>query len=335
MPGHQDERRLLRRPGKAPVLAAFLALGCVEFRPHADAGGSRSYRPGRPSRETARAARTSPNRRDTSGAPDGSPPDRTMSPPDAAPADAPRPDATALPDLTPPRPDLPAAEAAADVGPPPPNVNLSLGLVSRWKLDEPSGNTTADSAGPNNGVLNGAVRVSGGFPGARFPNLGSLRFDGDNDFVALGTTNLPANNQPQSVTFWFAFTAGSMAGERRVVVSLGDGQAAGSRLKVGLRDDRIAAWTGNDDDLVTTALVPPGWHHLAYTFDGNTHRLFVDGAGPAASSTTQAPTGAVASARLGADFDNTEYFAGQLDDVRIYGRPLSAAEVAALSDGYE
>jgi hypothetical protein len=160
-----------------------------------------------------------------------------------------------------------------------------------------------------------------------------LRFDGDDDFVALGTANLPANDQPQSVTVWFAFTD-SMPGERRVAVSLGDGQAAGSRLKLGLRDQRIAAWTGNDDDLVTTALMPPGWHHLAYTFDGSTHRLFVDDL-QRATSTTPPTTGAIANARLGADFDNAEDFAGQLDDIRIYSRPLTAAEVAALFDGYE
>jgi len=167
-----------------------------------------------------------------------------------------------------------------------------------------------------------------------YPNPGSLRFDGDNDFVALGTANLPANDQPQSVTFWFAFITPTMAGDRRVVVSLSDGQASGSRLKIGLRDDRIAVWTGNDDDLVTTALVAVGWHHLAYTFDGSTHRLFVDGAA-LATSTTQPPTGTVTSARLGADLDNTENFAGQLDEVRIYSRPLTAAEVAVLFAGYE
>jgi Concanavalin A-like lectin/glucanases superfamily len=306
--GQQDQRRLFRHLAKAPVLAAILVLGCVEFRPRAD-------------------------RVEAGGAPDGFPPDRTMLPPDAPPADAPRPDATALPDRSPPGLDLRAADAAADVGPLPPSVNLSLGLVSRWKLDEASGEITADSDGPNEGVLNGAVRMSGGFPGARYANLGSLRFDGDDDFVELGTIDLPDNNRPQSVTFWFAFTT-SLADDRRVVVSLGDGQAAGSRIKIGLRDDRIAAWTGNDDDLVTTALVPAGWHHLAYTYDGTTHRLFVDGARPE-TSTILPPTGEVASARLGADFDNSENFAGQLDDVRIYSRALNAAEVAALVDGYE
>jgi hypothetical protein len=327
----QDERRSLRRPGSACVLIAFLAVGCVEFRPHAervDAGPTDHDGPradGSPAADGPDAA----DRRDTGGAGDGSPADRMTTPPDGASADAPAPDATPAPDLPP--PDLPSREAASDVAPP--NVGLSVGLVSRWKLDEASGNATADSAGSNPGTVDGATRVLGGFPAARYANPGSLRFDGVDDFVALGTANLPANDQPQSVTFWFAFTD-SMPGERRVAVSLGDGQAAGSRIKLGLRDQRIAAWTGNDDDLVTTALMPPGWHHFAYTYDGSTHRLFVDGA-EGADSDTPPTTGAIASARLGGDFDNTESFAGQLDDIRIYSRPLTAAEVAALSGGYE
>ena len=46
-------------------------------------------------------------------------------------------------------------------------------------------------------------------------------------------------------------------------------------------------------------------------------------------------TGAVMSARLGTQQSGTERFTGDLDEVRIYNRALSAGEVSALNAGME
>jgi hypothetical protein len=244
--------------------------------------------------------------------------------------------------------DLPASEGGTttgdvaprdppDSGPAPtdaPALNLAQGLVSRWKLDEASGNTTADSAGTgNNGTLNGPARVVGGFPVARYANPGSLRFDGDNDFVAVGTRNIPANDQAQSVVFWFNIAA--MPTGSQLCVSLTDAVPdGGSRLKLGFLDGGMAAWKGGNAALATGPAVSPGWHHFAYTFTGTVHRLYIDGA-QTGTSMTAPDDGAVTSARLGAGFDNAENFLGQLDEVRIYNRALRPDEVAALRDGGE
>ena len=52
-------------------------------------------------------------------------------------------------------------------------------------------------------------------------------------------------------------------------------------------------------------------------------------------STTAPDTGAVANARLGAGYDNAENFSGQIDEVRVYNRALTADEVTALAAGRE
>jgi hypothetical protein len=255
------------------------------------------------------------------------PSDRTVveaaRPPDVAP-DAFPPDAGA--------PEAPRPDAQPAAGPPA-GVNLAMGLVSRWKLDEAGGNAVADSAGGlNNGTVSGAARIEGGFPGARHANPGSLRFDGNDDFVELGTRNLPANNQRQSVVFWVNVAA--MPTNGRVCVSLTDGEPDGSRLKIGFRENRVAVFKGGNDDLVTAPPISPGWHHYAYTFDGTTHRLFIDGV-QRGTGTVAPDTGAVRNARIGAIFNNAENFQGQIDDVRIYNRPLTALEVGALGDGFQ
>jgi hypothetical protein len=226
----------------------------------------------------------------------------------------------------------PSDSAPPDTGPPA-GVNLASGLISRWKLDEATGSLADSAGGMNTGTISGAARVEGGFPGARYANPRSLRFDGDNDFVELGIRNLPANNQRQSVAFWVNITA--MPTNNRVCFSLTDGEmGGGSRLKIGFKDNRVAAWKGGDDDLVTAPAMTPGWHHYVYTYDGNTHRLYLDGVQRGTGGAAP-DTGAVRNARIGAIYNNAENFQGQIDEVRVYNRPLTAVEVAALKDGFQ
>jgi Concanavalin A-like lectin/glucanases superfamily len=259
---------------------------------------------------------------------------RPQVPPDTRPPDGPP-----VPDLRPspapidaPVPDAPVADAAPPVDAPPAST-LTSGLISRWKLDEATGNATDDSAGNNNGTLNGPTRVAGGFPAALYANPRSLRFDGDDDFVAVGTANLPANNRPQSVTYWF--NVQTVPDDSRICVSLTDGVADGSRLKLGFRNNQVAAWkSGGGDSLAQAGTVAAGWHHYAYTFDGTNHVIYVDGV-RRGNSTIAPDPGAVGNARLGAGFDNAENFTGQLDEVRVYNRPLRPEEVTALFQGME
>jgi hypothetical protein len=210
--------------------------------------------------------------------------------------------------------------------------NLSAGLVGRWKLDEGTGTMASDSSGNgNDGVIKGAAWAAGSFPGAKYANPGALRFTND-DSVQLGVKALPANNKPQTVAFWLNYTAVPSA-DGAVCVALTDGKGGGSRLKLGFKNQRLAAVKGGGTtNLVNAAPPAPGWHHFAYTFDGSVHRLFVDGQQKAMSTATP-DNGAVANARLGGNFDSSEGFTGFLDEIRIYDHPLAAAEIAALAAG--
>jgi hypothetical protein len=85
---------------------------------------------------------------------------------------------------------------------------------------------------------------------------------------------------------------------------------------------------------VLVGAAPPasGWHHVAYTFDGTTRRLFIDGTS-ADMSTMAGETGAVTEGHVGAY--GTQVFAGTVDEIRIYNRALTTAEVTALANGQE
>jgi hypothetical protein len=71
------------------------------------------------------------------------------------------------------------------------------------------------------------------------------------------------------------------------------------------------------------------WTHLAATYDGTAQRLYVNGV----QVSTRAQTGQVSTStsplRLGGNASYGEYFQGRIDEVRLYNRALTAAQIQA------
>ena len=71
------------------------------------------------------------------------------------------------------------------------------------------------------------------------------------------------------------------------------------------------------------------WTHLAATYSSGALRIYVNGV----LVSTQAGTGSIASStlplRIGGNTIWGEYFAGRIDEVKIYNRVLSVTEIAA------
>ncbi len=75
-----------------------------------------------------------------------------------------------------------------------------------------------------------------------------------------------------------------------------------------------------------------GWHHLAGVVDASTVTFYVDGA-PVGSNAVSPPTYTTEPFRIGCDLDVnmlSSFFQGDLDDIRLYDRTLSAEQIAAL-----
>ena len=77
-----------------------------------------------------------------------------------------------------------------------------------------------------------------------------------------------------------------------------------------------------------SALAVGTWTHLAATFDGSTLRIYVNGT----QASQLAVSGSIATStgvlRIGGNSVWGEYFSGLIDEVRLYNRALSAAEIA-------
>jgi hypothetical protein len=253
-----------------------------------------------------------------------SPPDVAPPPPDTAPPPPPPP---------PPPPDAAEPEVAVDLAPVPDASadtasSLSQGLVSRWLLEEGTGTAVKDVTNTNPGTVSGATWVAG-FRNP--PSKSALHFDGDNDYVELGT-KLPGLNKPQTVAFWFRYTA---LPENLGIAFSAAATAGTGRLKVGLRAAGVVAMKSSNDAIISAPA--PGantWHHFIWSFDGRTNVIYLDGVEKARNTT--APDNATANAaRLGSGHNNAENYSGDLDDVRVYGRALTAPEATALAAGQE
>jgi chitodextrinase len=83
--------------------------------------------------------------------------------------------------------------------------------------------------------------------------------------------------------------------------------------------DRFVATTGADH----------AWTHLAATYDGDAVRLYVDGVLRSEHSVPGAIEASDGPLRIGGNSVWPEFFAGEIDDVRVYDRALSALEIQA------
>ena len=107
-------------------------------------------------------------------------------------------------------------------------------------------------------------------------------------------------------------------------------------LYAGGYPNRPSSWLTVNNNLVAlegpTALPANTWSHLATTYDGTTLRLYVNGV-QVSSSPFSGPVPVSGSPlRIGGNSVWSEWFAGQIDDVRIYNRVLSASQIAADRD---
>jgi len=198
--------------------------------------------------------------------------------------------------------------------------DLVTGLVGAYALNEGSGTTATDGSGTGNGgAISGASwNASGKFGSA-------LTFNGS-AYVAAGVMSMPAASAPQSFLWWANVASNPTTTQMMIVLSA---PSSSSAVAMGFRGSQIAVWMYGGALLASAPPPSPGaWHHYGYTFDGLTHRLYIDGV-QAASSTATPQSAVPTNLEFGRWLAGTEFFAGSLDEIRIYTRALNAAEVAA------
>jgi hypothetical protein len=203
------------------------------------------------------------------------------------------------------------------------NNTAPSGLVAGYGFDEGAGTTAADVSGNNNtGTLAGPTWSAAG----RFGN--AVSFDGINDWITVGDANSLDLTTGMTLEAWVRPTA---AGNWSTVLlkEQASNYAYGIYANTGTNRPSGNAVTGGADHDVrgTAALALNTWTHVAFTYSGSSLSLYVNGTQVA----TQAATGSIATStgvvRIGGNSIWGEYFAGLIDEVRIYNRSLTAGEI--------
>ncbi len=201
--------------------------------------------------------------------------------------------------------------------------------LAHYTFDE--GDARDVSGNGHDGIINGASPFRGIYGR-------SLSFDGRDDFVNLGT--LDVDSVQVTVTAWmlaYSFRihdariiskSTSTAGNDHYLM-LSTFQQHGTRLRFRLQTD--------DGFPTKTYIAPLGhleageWVHVAAVYDGKQMKLYKNAREVGSTS----KTGRVAvnpdvSMWIGRNPDGRRPFHGLIDDVRIYDRALSAAQLKAI-----
>jgi hypothetical protein len=158
----------------------------------------------------------------------------------------------------------------------------------------------------------------------------ALSFDGMGDYATTATAAFPVGRGPQTLSAWFELDV--TAGKHALLTLRKDFD---SGVELGVADGLVGAWRVFGNRTLASATDPvtaQAWHHAAYTFDGTTDRVYVDGK-LAASSVNLPDSRTPTTSWLGTLDGTSDLFQGNIDDVRVFSRVRTDAELAAEAAG--
>ena len=209
------------------------------------------------------------------------------------------------------------------------NTAAPAGLVLALNFDEATGTQALDRSGlatPNNGTMNvGVTRVAG-----RSAAAGSAAdFNGVNGIVTVNDAASLDLTTAVTMSAWVRFDGGG-----QLAIPILKERGVGLLYSLYSNDPDVSRpagflFVGGSDRLVTgtAALAVNTWTHIAVTYGGGFMRFFVNGVQVSQVAQTGNMTASNNPLRLGGNTIWGEYFTGQMDDVRIYNRVLTAAEI--------
>ena len=150
---------------------------------------------------------------------------------------------------------------------------------------------------------------------------GSIVFDGTNDNVSIGTNGFSFGSSPGTLSAWAKTRDRTSTG---TIVSYGNSTTNQARF-LGVGQNNFY-FSGYGSSITASGVSDDTWFNLVGVYDGTNASMYVNGAlvaGPTARSwnTTASNAG------IGKNVNNSEYWKGDVAQVQIYNRALSAAEI--------
>ncbi len=204
-------------------------------------------------------------------------------------------------------------------------------LMAWWKFD---GDATDSSGNERNGTVFGDPIWATGDG-----KIGdALNFDGENDYVNIDGYKGVVGGKALTITAWIrARDNGEIVGWG------GESGIDGARVEFRVNNDRLRYEIGGGNVQGETIVSDSQWHHAAVTVIRNATAsypdaiIYLDGVDNTIYSTDTAVSNAPAvyDVQIGHRYDDSgsRRFTGDIDDLRIYDKVLSQAEIVSIVDG--
>ncbi len=201
------------------------------------------------------------------------------------------------------------------------------GLVAAFPCNEGSGATITDTTANHHiGTLTGATWTPFGKYGA------GLVFDGVNDWVTIPDAASLDLTNGATLMAWVYPTA--LSDYRTILMKETVGGAAyylysgPGNLAMG-----GGGFGGAYSEISGGAALPLNtWTHIAMTFNGTTFRVYRNGTQVATLAKTGSFDQSGSALRIGGNSNWNEWWQGRIDEVRVFNRALSAAEIVTARD---
>ncbi len=203
-------------------------------------------------------------------------------------------------------------------------------LVAYYTFDEGTGTKVGDSSAKgNHGTTNGKVQWGAGKMG------GAMQFDGSSGYVTIPfSESLRVLNRGSGFTLSVWFNARAVPTENKMIFQQGDLNGTGRTWLFVYSPNEVRSSLGNVATQTGYGIEANTWHHAALVVQeggtADTVQIYMNGR-PAGAATTRTLEDSEGVFYIGCHKALTNFWDGQIDDVRIYSVPLSAAEVAGLA----
>jgi chitodextrinase len=199
------------------------------------------------------------------------------------------------------------------------------GLVAAYGFNESSGVAATDSSGNNNnGTISNATRSTSGKYG------GALSFNGakKNNYVSIPDSTPLHLTSGMTLEAWI--NPASVTGSWRTVILKERPGGMAYSLYANNDANRPVGQifnTAERNAQGTASVALNTWTHLSTTYDGSSLRLYVNGVQVSSVPASGNIINSTGLLKIGGNAVWGEWFNGLIDEVRVYNRALSAAEI--------
>jgi hypothetical protein len=206
------------------------------------------------------------------------------------------------------------------------SITNGNGMVGWWPLDDVGASTPDQSGSGNSGTISGVSAAAAGRIGS------SLLFNGTSTAVNAGSNAVLLVTGNFAITAWVKKRVGAHGNAILTIANRGIGGVLGYSFTIGgaYRNYKLYYTKLGTAEYPspTITLTDTEWHFVAISLSGTTMTYTKDGFSETA--TVAAPASSTYPFEIGVQVVSFNYFDGRIDDVRVFNRSLSAAEVKAM-----